>query len=602
MTSMLGHIRNAATSRTKVKDHQCNVGYPITVHTSATAVDVGNVRDPLPVGAWALHFGAGHPLNGSGPVIPASEQYASPYQTTSSVSVGSVSRRAELVSAIEALVAIKDFYGGDGVRGVCAHVYTDSIYVAKLWGEWLEMWERNGWPGEGEEPEPTVPIQDRRPTAPGLRDSGIAMSNSSHGSPASRTSNLPSVGGASRARSYSRQSAKGVGSIKAASSIMSANSDVSISMSSPHLFTARGRPFDEDLMRELAELREYFGELQRGGKGGCYFYAASRGESPAWNLSRELARQSGAEVLRTAGQSRRRRPTRGSNGDKPPSILSQTSRTSRTSRSAPVSKSGMVNSTSWKSDSGTVPDVPAIPSRHAQRSSRVPNLPACEASPTMSIHSDPSSQSPDASLSATHSSEGRITSSQSNIGIGAAAPIRGALKNGATRSSSDLRQSESNGSRQDTKNRHVARFSAVSPVPESPAPRAVDLPGEMSAQPSGYQPQRTGPRTSRRVSHYATKEEASKELDRSYVRRTSNRLPEAAEAAGWSTEQIDSDESDIRHSGPESHEARQLKSERHLKPDDVPQTGNQERQTIAQLEREPKKKGFLSRLRFKLKA
>ncbi|TKY89410.1 hypothetical protein EX895_001941 [Sporisorium graminicola] len=128
-----------------LQDHRCR-GYPIAVFVGATAIDIGSIIQPHVSGAVSLYFGPGHPKNMAS-LLPEEDRTPSHIPNPKAPTPSSLSRRAELRSAITALHSIYELYRGRA----CAHVCIDSAYVAKAWGTWIPAWELKGWPGEDEE-------------------------------------------------------------------------------------------------------------------------------------------------------------------------------------------------------------------------------------------------------------------------------------------------------------------------------------------------------------------------------------------------------------------------------------------------------------------
>jgi hypothetical protein len=274
-----------------------------------------SVVSPLIVGAYSLHFGRGNPLNCTASLLPDDALYPSCGAAAAAAddaeappSLGRVARRLELLAAVEALLALRERYGSrGGARAVCcAHVYTASTYVAHAWAEWLPRWEAHGWPGEagGGKQEQERRIMPAAPPLSGTRD---------------RRSSTLSAHGSIRSRSYSRGTSSRISTIDVdgagggggdAQSILSS---ASLSCSAAHLFdAASGAPLDADLLRQLAKLRAHFGTLQSEQRGGCFFYAAPRRASPAYENARAAAAARGEEALQQQQQQmgQRRTPSR----------------------------------------------------------------------------------------------------------------------------------------------------------------------------------------------------------------------------------------------------------------------------------------------------
>ncbi len=317
-----------------LQDHKCN-GYPIAVFVGATALDTGSIIQPHVSSAVSLYFGAGHPKNMASP-LPEDDRTPSHIPNPKAPTPTSLSRRAELRSAITALHTIYELYRGRA----CAHVCIDSAYVAKAWGAWIPTWEAKGWPGEDDEKEgdnerweeeysqrrrnqrraydrygsrymdlpddrrrddyasdgsrrrePRTPRSRRNddrddwlssdPYADRNRRRGSALPPQSPGRRGGRDDyssdeeDYPRRGGRRRSNEerddYRRSSSR-----------------------SRAMRRAPGqRLVDEDLLRELADIRYEFARVERDRKGSAHLYLIDRSNNPADRMARAVAKSEG---------------------------------------------------------------------------------------------------------------------------------------------------------------------------------------------------------------------------------------------------------------------------------------------------------------------
>ncbi|PWN50773.1 hypothetical protein IE53DRAFT_386919 [Violaceomyces palustris] len=301
----------AQFSGRNMADHRC-AGYPIAVFAGATAIDTGSIIHPHISGGLALYFGPGHPKN-MAINLPEEDRVPKHIPNPKAPTTIALSRRAELRAVISALETIYDLYRGRA----CAHICIDSAYVAKAWGTWIPTWEVEGWPGE-EPPEP-------------LRRSSRKRSSSHYGG------GYASEDGRSYGRAYrSRTSHRGDyldedpyergyrsdyrrgGSERGGNSrrdrrrhSFSDSEDYSDDYddrrsaygSSRSARVGGGRRdryrppkpslrklVDEDLLRELADIRFEFAEVERNRIGSAHLYLIDRMHNPADKMARAVAR------------------------------------------------------------------------------------------------------------------------------------------------------------------------------------------------------------------------------------------------------------------------------------------------------------------------
>lgn len=299
-----------------LQDHRCN-GYPIAVFVGATAIDTGSIIQPHVSGAVSLYFGPGHPKNMAS-VLPDEDRFPSHIPNPKAPTPTSLSRRAELRSAITALHTIYELYQGRA----CAHVCIDSAYVAKAWGAWIPTWEAKGWPGEDDEREGDrdrweeeysqrrrnqrraydksggryMDLPDDRRRGEGYRsdgsrhrDSRVSRSRGSFDSRRDWLSNDPYADG-SRRRSGAPTSSGRRGDY-------SSEEEDSPRRSSSRNRAMRRAPgqrlVDEDLLRELADIRYEFARVERDRKGSAHFYLIDRSNNPADRMARAVAKADG---------------------------------------------------------------------------------------------------------------------------------------------------------------------------------------------------------------------------------------------------------------------------------------------------------------------
>ncbi|SNX82768.1 uncharacterized protein MEPE_01474 [Melanopsichium pennsylvanicum] len=331
-----------------MQDHRCN-GYPIAVFVGATAIDTGSIIQPHVSGSISLYFGPGHPKNMAS-LLPEEDRTPSHIPNPKAPTPASLSRRAELRSAITALHTIYELYRGRA----CAHVCIDSAYVAKAWGTWIPTWELKGWPGEDDEQEGDrerweeeyyerrrtqrraydrhgtryMHLPDRRDRDRSrdgyASDGGRYRSRDSRAQPRSRYNDrddwLSSDPYADRSRRRGDrgpppQSPRRRGNRRDydySSEEDDYNSrrggrrrydDEYGSPYSPDRAPPRRRPMrrapgrrlvDEDLLRELADIRYEFARVERDRQGSAHLYLIDRSNNPADRMARAVAKSEGS--------------------------------------------------------------------------------------------------------------------------------------------------------------------------------------------------------------------------------------------------------------------------------------------------------------------
>ncbi|EST06046.1 Ribonuclease H-like domain protein [Kalmanozyma brasiliensis GHG001] len=307
-----------------LQDHRCN-GYPIAVFVGATAIDTGSIIQPHVSGAVSLYFGPGHPKNMAS-VLPDEDRFPSHIPNPKAPTPTSLSRRAELRSAVTALHTIYELYQGRA----CAHVCIDSAYVAKAWGAWIPTWEAKGWPGEDDEREGDydrweeeysqrrrgqrraydksggryMDLPDDRRRGEGYRsdgsrnrDSRVSRSRSSFDDRRDWLSSDPYDGGRRRSGAPTSSGRRG-------GDYSSEEEDSPRRSSSRNRGMRRApgqRLVDEDLLRELADIRYEFARVERDRKGSAHFYLIDRSNNPADRMARAVAKAEG-NPLKNADQ------------------------------------------------------------------------------------------------------------------------------------------------------------------------------------------------------------------------------------------------------------------------------------------------------------
>ncbi|CBQ70793.1 conserved hypothetical protein [Sporisorium reilianum SRZ2] len=315
-----------------LQDHRCN-GYPIAVFVGATAIDTGSIIHPHVSGAVSLYFGPGHPKNMAS-LLPEEDRTPSHIPNPKAPTPSSLSRRAELRSAITALHSIYELYRGRA----CAHVCIDSAYAAKAWGTWIPAWELKGWPGEDDEREGDrerweeeyherrrnqrraydrsgtryMDLPDRRSRDGYASDGGRYRDDflssdpyadrrkrreSSRAAPSSRRR------GGRRDYDYSSEEEdydrRGGGRSRYDERDDYRYGD----QYSPDRSPSRRRPMrrapgrrlvDEDLLRELADIRYEFARVERNRQGSAHLYLIDRTNNPADRMARAVAKSEGS--------------------------------------------------------------------------------------------------------------------------------------------------------------------------------------------------------------------------------------------------------------------------------------------------------------------
>ncbi|KAJ1034593.1 hypothetical protein NDA18_001449 [Ustilago nuda] len=328
-------------------DHRCN-GYPIAVFVGATAIDTGSIIQPHVSGAVSLYFAPGHPKNMAS-LLPEQDRTPHHIPNPKAPTPASLSRRAELRSAITALHTIYELYRGRA----CAHVCIDSAYVAKAWGTWIPTWELKGWPGEDEEgegdrerwedeyyqrrrsqrraydrsgtrymdlPDP----RDRERSRDGYASDG-GRYRGSRVPPSPRRyddrddwlASDPYADGRRRRGGGGQPSPRRRGGRRGEEDYSSDEDDYhhrggsrryrdddrdycysSADRSPPRRRTMRRAPgrrlVDEDLLRELADIRYEFARVERDRQGSAHLYLIDRTNNPADRMARAVAKSEGS--------------------------------------------------------------------------------------------------------------------------------------------------------------------------------------------------------------------------------------------------------------------------------------------------------------------
>ncbi|SPO22298.1 uncharacterized protein UTRI_00976 [Ustilago trichophora] len=332
-----------------MQDHRCN-GYPIAVFVGATAIDTGSIIQPRVSGAVSLYFGPGHPKNMAS-LLPEEDRTPSHIPNPKAPTPASLSRRAELRSAITALHTIYELYRGRA----CAHVCIDSAYVAKAWGTWIPTWELKGWPGEDDEEEGDrerweeeyyerrrnqrraydrtgtmyMNLPDRRErerSRDGYASDGGRYRNRSSRAPQPRSRyddrddwlasdpyadrNRRRGGGGPPPQSPRRKGGRRDYDYSSEEddyhrrgSRRRHDDDYGYGPYSPDRSPPRRRPMrrapgrrlvDEDLLRELADIRYEFARVERDRQGSAHLYLIDRSNNPADRMARAVAKSEGS--------------------------------------------------------------------------------------------------------------------------------------------------------------------------------------------------------------------------------------------------------------------------------------------------------------------
>lgn len=323
-----------------LQDHRCD-GYPIAVFVGATAIDTGSIIQPHVSGAVSLYFGPGHPKNMAS-LLPEQDRTPSHLLNPRAPTPSSLSRRAELRSAITALHTVYELYRGRA----CAHVCIDSAYVAKAWGTWIPTWELKGWPGEDDEEEGDrerweeeyyerrrtqrraydrhgaryMDLPDRRggsgrdgyasdggryrdSRAPSRRreydDRDDWLSNDPYANHSPRRATRRR-GGRSNYDYPSEEDSPPRGGRRRYDPVDDYRHADSYS---PDRSSFRRRPMrrapgrrlvDEDLLRELADIRYEFARVERDRKGSAHLYLIDRSNNPADRMARAVVKSEGS--------------------------------------------------------------------------------------------------------------------------------------------------------------------------------------------------------------------------------------------------------------------------------------------------------------------
>lgn len=301
----------SASGAAHLDDHRC-IGYPIAVFVGATAIDVGSIINPVISGAVALYFAPGHPKNMAA-LLPPEDRVPAHIPNPKAPNTTSLSRRAELRSAITALHTVYELYRGRA----CAHVCIDSAYVAKAWGTWIPTWEAEGWPGLDEEDysdrerwedDYYERSERRRGNRRGGRRDG-------YGSEGRRYRSRRDFGGRDDRRRHNdddysseeeafrrdqRRRRRGDDSYDESEDDLRSPRYSSASDRRP-LSRAPGRRLvDEDLLRELADIRYEFGRIEHERLGSAHVYLLDRSHNPADKMARAVARNE-AQMVQQLG-------------------------------------------------------------------------------------------------------------------------------------------------------------------------------------------------------------------------------------------------------------------------------------------------------------
>lgn len=337
-------------------DHRCN-GYPIAVFVGATAIDTGSIIQPHVSGAVSLYFAPGHPKNMAS-LLPEEDRTPHHIPNPKAPTPASLSRRAELRSAITALHTIYELYRGRA----CAHVCIDSTYVAKAWGTWIPTWELKGWPGEDDEGEGDrerwedeyyerrrnqrraydrsgtryMDLPDRRDRERSrdgyASDGGRYRNRSSRVPPSPRRyddrddwlASDPYADGRRRRGGGGRPSPRRRGGRRGDYDYSSDEDDYHRRGGgrryrdddrdyrfSPDRSPTRRRPMrrapgrrlvDEDLLRELADIRYEFARVERDRQGSAHLYLIDRTNNPADRMARAVAKSEGSLLSQQADE------------------------------------------------------------------------------------------------------------------------------------------------------------------------------------------------------------------------------------------------------------------------------------------------------------
>ncbi|PWZ03373.1 hypothetical protein BCV70DRAFT_15848 [Testicularia cyperi] len=310
-----------------MSDHRCN-GYPIAVFVGATAIDIGSIINPIISGGVSLYFAPGHPKNMAS-ILPPEDRVPSHLPNPKAPTATSLSRRAELRSAITALQTIYDLYRGRA----CAHICIDSAYVAKAWGTWIPNWELHGWPGEDEDEydadrwedeyherrrgqrrahdrrgDRYMDLPDRsrhgghdsdhRRGGGSRRDYEDSQDDWLSSDPYADRRRGPS--GGRRSVSERGGSSRRGGSRRGDySDDYSSDEDRYGRRRRPSFDDRRAKPLrrapgrrlvDEDLLRELADIRYEFAQVERDRRGSAHMYLIDRAHNPADRMARAVAK------------------------------------------------------------------------------------------------------------------------------------------------------------------------------------------------------------------------------------------------------------------------------------------------------------------------
>lgn len=227
---------------------------------------------------FALYGGPRHVING---VQELNEADRSPPHLArrAPLKAAGLLRRAELRGVI---LALRDVAQGP-IQPTCVHICVSSSYVAKAWGTWIPQWEAHGWPGEdvmdGRVKSPTRPRTPTRTTDPYL--------------------DSPSNGYRMPRRMRSTQwetdsSTDYLSSETSGPATMTDSSSASTRRSTRRLV-------DEDMLRELAELRSDLAEMCAQGGPSVHLYQIERVHNPADALVEQYmqARQGPMDAERT---------------------------------------------------------------------------------------------------------------------------------------------------------------------------------------------------------------------------------------------------------------------------------------------------------------
>ena len=241
LTAKMEAVMDQFASHT-LEDHEC-VGSRMSAFVGALVrpmYDVDLTRAMHRTG-YAAYFAPHHPGNHASGLQPGDR--TPPRQSRRRpLTSSALQRRAEL----RGVITVLDMLLARTTDQCCYHVCVDSIYVAKAWGTWIPQWEQRGWPGEDTD----------------------ARNSDAAGQPSGR------ISGRSSARLQRQRSGE-------------ATEDDSVSMTTTSSRRGTRRLVDEDLLRQLASLRQSFAESELQGGSRVHLYLIERAHNPADAMVRE---------------------------------------------------------------------------------------------------------------------------------------------------------------------------------------------------------------------------------------------------------------------------------------------------------------------------